>query len=209
MYTYTPLILAFAGSARRDSFNRHLVRIAARGAEQAGAHVTLIDLKEYSLPLYDADLEAADGIPQTVRALQQLLRRHDGFLIASPEYNASVPALLKNLIDWTSRPDGSTANPYRNKLAVLMSASPGSYGGAQALDHLRSILQSIGTIVLPDRLMIGRARDMFFTDGSMTEAPLQQAVERLGNTLAVTLQALDRRLLENDPYNRRNDMARL
>src|SRR3954469_3729847 len=99
-----PRILAFAGSLRRDSFNKKLVKIAAHGARAAGADVTEIDLKELPLPVYDGDLETAEGLPQNAKKLKELFVAHQGLLIASPEYNSSISAALKNVIDWVSRP---------------------------------------------------------------------------------------------------------
>src|SRR5262245_29509779 len=98
-----PKVLAFAGSARKQSLNKRLVQVAAEGARRAGAEVTLIDLKDYPLPLYDGDLEAGEGLPQNARRLRELMLGHDGFLISSPEYNGSLSPLLKNVIDWCSR----------------------------------------------------------------------------------------------------------
>jgi chromate reductase, NAD(P)H dehydrogenase (quinone) len=100
----TPRILALAGSTRRDSFNKRLVRIAARGAEAAGAEVTIIDLRDFPLPLFDEDLEREQGPPEAATRLKRLLVGHDGLLIASPEYNSSITAVLKNALDWASRP---------------------------------------------------------------------------------------------------------
>ena len=97
-----PRILAFAGSSRRESINKKLVAIAAHGAGEAGAEVTLIDLKDFPLPLFDQDLEAEQGIPDDGQKLKKLFIDHDGLLIASPEHNGSIPALLKNAIDWVS-----------------------------------------------------------------------------------------------------------
>ncbi len=99
-----PRILAFASSTRRESFNKKLVTIAAQGAREAGAEVTLIDLKDFPLPLFDQDLEAEQGMPENGKHLKKLFIDHDGLLIASPEYNSSLPAVLKNVIDWVSRP---------------------------------------------------------------------------------------------------------
>lgn len=95
----TPKILAFAGSTRTDSFNKKLVRIAAQGATAAGADATFVDLRDFPLPLFDEDLEARDGLPATARQFKDLLLAHDGLLIASPEYNSSFTAVLKNAID--------------------------------------------------------------------------------------------------------------
>jgi NAD(P)H-dependent FMN reductase len=105
-----PRIVAFAGSAREGSFNKKLVRVAARVAAEAGAEVTLIDLAEYPLPIYNGDIEARDGLPENVGKLKTLLYAHHGLLIASPENNASVSALLKNTLDWVSRSSGGPAD---------------------------------------------------------------------------------------------------
>src|SRR5438128_1846133 len=99
-----PRILAFAGSLRNDSYNKKLVQIAAASARRAGAEVTCIDLKDYPLPIYDGDIEAASGIPENGQKLKKLFLEHDGLLIAAPEYNSSISAALKNTIDWVSRP---------------------------------------------------------------------------------------------------------
>jgi NAD(P)H-dependent FMN reductase len=123
----TARILAFAGSARRSSYNKLLVRIAARGAVRAGGDVSIIDLVDYELPLFNEDLESDEGTQENAVKLKQLFLEHDGLLIASPEYNSSISPLLKNAIDWVSRP--AEGEPplaaYTGKVAVLMSASPG------------------------------------------------------------------------------------
>src|ERR1700722_14157917 len=98
-----PRILAFAGSTRKDSYNKRLVRIAAQGAEAAGAKVTIIDLADFPMPLYDGDLEQSAGQPEHGVRLKKLLTESDGLLLASPEYNSSYSAVLKNSIDWVSR----------------------------------------------------------------------------------------------------------
>ena len=108
-----PRILAFAGSLRRDSFNQKLVPIAAKGAREAGAEVTLIALKDFPLPLFDQDLEAEHGMPENGKKLKQLFIDHDGLLIAAPEYNSSITAVLKNAIDWVSRPAPARPGSWR------------------------------------------------------------------------------------------------
>ena len=130
-----PRILAFAGSTRRESFNKKLVAIAAQGAREAGAEVTLIDLKDFPLPLFDQDLEAEQGMPEIGKKLKKLFIDHDGLLIASPEYNSSFPAVLKNAIDWVSRPAPGEPSlvAFRGKVATLMSASPGALGGLRVV----------------------------------------------------------------------------
>jgi len=120
-----PRILAFAGSMRSASLNKQLLAVAVEGALAAGAEVSTIDLREFALPLYDGDLEAAEGLPVNVRRLKDLFMGHHGFLVASPEYNSSITAVLKNAIDWVSRPDGPESGrvPYEGKVAGLFSAS--------------------------------------------------------------------------------------
>ncbi|RZI40209.1 NADPH-dependent oxidoreductase [Herbaspirillum sp. HC18] len=211
METYTPRILAFAGSARTDSFNKKLVQVAMAGAQDAGAIVTYVDLRDYPMPIYDGDLEDGTGIPDKALELRRQMLDHQGFLIASPEYNGSIPPLLKNAIDWTSRPiygeDGLA--PYRNKVAVLMSASPGSYGGLRGLVHIRAILGNIGVIVLPDQLAIGKATEVFNADGSMSNQAQREAVETLGKTLTLSLARLHGNPLYEASSERRHDMGRV
>jgi NAD(P)H-dependent FMN reductase len=181
-----PRILAFAGSTRRESFNKRLVHIAAKGAKDAGSEVTLIDLKDFPLPLFDQDLEAERGMPDNGTKLKQLFIDHDGLLIASPEYNSSITAVLKNSIDWVSRP--APGEPplvaFRGKAAVLMSASPGALGGLRGLVHVRSTLGNLGVIVLPDQIAIAKAFEAFQSDGSLVDPKQQAGIEALGATLA-------------------------
>jgi len=181
-----PRILAFAGSARRDSFNKKLIRIAAQGAEQAGAAVTLVDLSDFPLPLFDQDCEAEQGLPANAIALKKLFLDHAGLLISSPEYNSSITPLLKNTIDWVSRtaPGEGPLAAYRGKAAALMSASPGALGGLRGLVHVRSILGNIGVLVLPDQVAVPQANDAFTVEGRLKDDKRQASVENLGRTLA-------------------------
>ncbi len=181
-------IVAFAGSARKDSFNKKLIRLAARAAEAAGAQVTLLDLRDYPMPLYDGDLEAAEGIPEPARRFKQALIDHDGFLISSPEYNSSISPALKNAIDWASRP--APAEAYQGKAAGLMAASPGALGGLRGLVHVRSILGNIGVLVIPDQIAISRAPDAFAPDGSLKDAAQQAAVEKVARNLTALVEKL-------------------
>ena len=182
-------ILALAGSTRKDSYNKRLVRVAARAAEAAGAEVGAIDLRDFPLPLFDEDLERDEGPPETATRLKSLMVGHDGFLIASPEYNSSISAVLKNAIDWASRP--APGEPplvaFRGKAATLLSASPGALGGLRGLVHLRSILGNIGVIVLPDQIAVPRAFEAFQEDGTLKDPKQQTAVENLGRSLAAFL----------------------
>jgi len=188
----TPKILAFAGSTREGSFNKKLAKIAAEGAKSAGADVTFIDLRDYPLPLYDQDLEDREGFPENARKLKDLFIESDGFLIASPEYNSSLSGVLKNAIDWVSRPQGDEPMlfPFRGKAAAIMSASPGGLGGMRGLIHLRSILGNIGMLVLPDQKAISGAGSAFDDSDRLKDPQKQEAIEQLGVKLAQTLSKL-------------------
>jgi chromate reductase len=189
-----PKILAFAGSARTNSFNKSLVKIAAQGAKNAGAEVTYIDFRDLPMPLFDEDLEAAEGLPENVIKFKQLMKSHQGFLIACPEYNSSITPLLKNAIDWASRPEPGeppmSLSCFRNKVAVLMSASPGGLGGLRGLFHVHSILSSIGVLVLPDQKSISNAYQAFDQAGNLVDPKQQEDVENLGKKLATVLSKL-------------------
>jgi chromate reductase len=188
-----PRILAFAGSTRRESFNRKLLRVAVAGAERAGAACTVADLREFPLPLYDADLEAEAGLPRPAAALRELLGSHRGLLIASPEYNSSISPLLKNTIDWASRSPEATQDlsGFRGKLVALMAASPGALGGLRGLVHLRALLGNIGCTVLADQLTLSKAAEAFAPDGSLVEAAHRKRAEALGATLTDWVSKLD------------------
>jgi chromate reductase len=182
----TPRILAFAGSTRTDSYNKRLVKIAAAGARAAGVEVTLIDLRDFPLPIFDGDLEARDGLPANGRKLKDLFLAHHGLLISAPEYNSSITAVLKNTIDWVSRPVPGEAPLacFDGKAACLMSASPGALGGLRGLVHVRAILGNIKVLVLPDQIAISKANEAFNPDGSLKDPKQQAAVEGLGAQLA-------------------------
>lgn len=181
-------ILAFAGSARADSVNKKLVRIAAQGAKDAGAAVTVIDLKDFSLPIFDEDWEKTHGHPDACKQLKKLMIESDGFLIASPEYNSSVSALLKNAIDWATRPAPNEAPlaAFKGKVAGIMGASPGGLGGIRGLVHLRSILGNIGVIVLPEQVTLPDAFDAFDAAGALKDARKRDQVLALGRGVATT-----------------------
>src|SRR5439155_6580577 len=187
-----PRILAFAGSTRTESFNKKLVRIAADGARAAGAGVTLVDLRDYPMPLYDGDLEAAQGQPEKARELKALFLDNDGLLLSCPEYNSSITGVLKNTIDWLSRPvpNEPPLAAFTGKVAALMSASPGALGGLRGLVHVRSILGNIGVIVLPDQIAVSRAGEAFDEKGQLKDAKQQTGIMGLGARLAGFLQKL-------------------
>jgi chromate reductase len=187
-----PRILAFSGSARKKSYNQQLVKIAAEGAGQAGAEVTVINLADYPMPIFNQDDEAAYGLPESAKAFKKLLIEHDGFLIASPEYNSAFSPLLKNAIDWASRREGDEAPllAYRGKVAGIIAASPGALGGLRGLVFLRLLLSNIGVTVLAEQQAIVHADKALHPDGYLHDSQLQAAVMAIGGRLAEVLQKL-------------------
>ncbi|MBD2124646.1 NADPH-dependent FMN reductase [Trichocoleus sp. FACHB-262] len=189
----TTKILAFAGSARQDSINKKLVKVALEGAKAAGAEVTYLDFRDLPIPLYDGDLEEAEGLPENVLKLKALMKAHQGFLIACPEYNSSITPLLKNAIDWASRsePGELPLECFAGKVAVLMSASPGALGGLRGLVHVRSILGNIGVLVLPDQQAISIAYQAFEENGNLKDEVQQTSILQLGSKLATVTAKLN------------------
>lgn len=182
-----PKILAFAGSLRQGSFNKKLIKIAVKGAEQADADITLIDLADFTLPAYNGDDEAAHGLPENAKKLKQLMIAHDGLLISSPEYNSSISGAFKNVIDWVSRPEEGekiSLPAFRGKVAAIMSASPSGLGGLRGLVHLRAILENIHVMVLPEQVTVPSAHEAFDEDGHLKDQQKEKRVISLGSQLA-------------------------
>jgi NAD(P)H-dependent FMN reductase len=177
--------LAFAGSARRESFNRRLIQIAAAGARAAGGEVTVVDLADYELPLFNQDLEAEKGLPATAIVLKKLFNEHQGLIISCPEYNSSITPLLKNTIDWVSRqaPGEGPLAAYKGKVAVLMSASPGALGGLRGSVHVRSILSNIGVLVLPQQIAVPQSHLAIDEKGQLKDEKMQASIAGLGSAV--------------------------
>ncbi|MCU7892945.1 MAG: NAD(P)H-dependent oxidoreductase [Candidatus Thiodiazotropha sp. (ex Ustalcina ferruginea)] len=189
-----PKILAFAGSSRKESFNMRLLAIAVSGAKEAGANVTLVDLADYPMPLFNQDLESEEGIPENALKFKRLLIDHDAFIIASPEYNSAFSPLLKNVIDWASRAESDDEPPlmaFKGKMAAILAASPGALGGLRGLVFLRMLLANIGVTVLPDQQAIPQAFKAFNADGSLIDDLRHKAVLELGWKLAITMDKLN------------------
>lgn len=190
----TPIrILAFGGSLRRDSINQLLASAVADGARAEDVEVSVISLRDYPMPIFDEDYEKEHGKPQAARDLKKLFAEHQGLIIASPEYNSSVTAALKNAIDWVSRADDASEAPLAalaGKTAVICAASPGGYGGLRGLVHLRAILGNIGITVLPDQLALGSAFSAFSPEGKIVDEAMNQRAQHLGKTLANHLKKL-------------------
>lgn len=180
-----PKILAFSGSSREGSYNAMLLDVAVAGAQAAGAAVEVLDLRELALPLFDGDLERADGLPPGARKLKASMIAHQGFLIASPEYNGSLSPLLKNALDWASRPVGNEPQLacFANKIAAIFSASPGGLGGLRGLVHVRSILSNLKVLVLPDQIAVGEAHHAFHVKGGLKDERQRKVVQDVGARL--------------------------
>lgn len=177
-----PKILAFAGSLRTGSFNKKLVRIAAEGARAAGAEVTLLDLRDLPMPIYDGDIEREQGLPPNAKAFKRLLIEHHGVLLATPEYNSQYPAVLKNAIDWASRqePGDTPLIAFKGKIAAVMSASPGALAALRSQTLVRSLLLYLGMVVVPTQIGIARAGEAFDEAGRLKDGKQQAAIEALG-----------------------------
>lgn len=177
-------ILAFAGSARSGSFNKKLVKIAAEGARDAGGEVTYIDLADYEVPVFNADREKAEGMPEKIEELQALFFSHDALLLSTPENNGFFTALLKNTLDWVSRTSTKTQrkglDAFTGKPVGLLSASPGGFGAVRSIWHTRTFLEVLGFIVLPKQVSVSRAGDAFADDGSLKDAKTHAAARDLG-----------------------------
>lgn len=182
----TPKILVFAGSIRSGAFSGKTADAAMRELALQGAEVTRISLADYPLPIMDQDLEAEEGLPENAMKLGRLIAAHDGMLITSPEYNASIPPLLKNTLDWVSRirnDGGAPFRPYSGKVAGLCSSSDGHFAGARALYHLRAVLMNCQVEIVTPQCSIAHAADAFEADGLLKDQRTQALLEKLCRTL--------------------------
>jgi len=154
-------VLVFGAALRADSLNRKLAALAARVAKQSGATVDHASMRDFDVPSYDGDAEAAEGIPKGAEELRRRLVESDAFIVASPEYNASMPGMLKNLIDWTSR---FRPQPFDGKHGLLLSASPSMVGGNRGLWALRMPLEHLGARIYPDMFSLAQAHKALVED---------------------------------------------
>jgi len=181
-----PRILVFAGSLRTGAYSIRTADAATKELAEQGAEVTRISLGDYPLPLVNQDLEKERGIPENAMKLGRLIAAHDGFLIASPEYNASIPPLVKNTIDWVSRirnDGGRTFNPYRGKVAALCSSSEGNLGGIRCLYHLRAVLMNCQVEIITPQCSVSRAHEAFDENGDLKEERLRKTMQNVCSTL--------------------------
>jgi len=182
-----PRILAFAGSARRESLNKKLLTVAVTVAREAGAEVTYLDLNDLPLPLYHGDLEDAGGLPDNAKKIVALLAQHDALLVASPEYNSMFTPLLKNTLDWCTRADD---DPFPGKVAAVISASPGAYGVLRSLQLAQQLLLKLGCHVVPGQCALPHADKAFDATGRLTDARAEKSVRALVTALVATTRKL-------------------
>ena len=168
-------VLTFSGSLRKDSLNKKLARESARLARELGHDSTFLDLKNFEIPVYDGDIEAL-GIPEDISRLSLLIQESDVLVLSTPEYNGSIPGVVKNLIDWLSRikPCSITGKPL-----LLLAASPGALGGVRGLWHTRVPFEVLGTFVYPEMFGLSRASDAFNSDGQLQDASTIERVKGL------------------------------
>lgn len=180
----TARILAFAGSSRSGSWNRQILDVAATGARDAGAQVTLVNLADYPMPIYNADWHVEHGVPPAMLELRTVMMASNGLLVASPEYNASITPLLKNTIDWLSQDvngEGGDA-PFRGKVGGLMGASNGAFGTIRALPHVSYILANLGVLMLPV-VAVPTVSRTFDAAGTLTDERVRHRLTSLGAQL--------------------------
>lgn len=193
--TTPPKLLVFAGSTRADSWNRKLATLAAHMARADGAEVTHIELADFDLPLYNGDLEAR-GIPPAAMRLKELFHAHPAWIICSPEYNGSYTGLLKNTIDWVSRPVqghpewGNGTRPFAGKVVGLLSAAPGALGGIRSLDHLAPLLRTLQCWVAPKQFAVSKAGEAFDPDGQLSAEPARASVRAVVEQVLTASQRL-------------------
>ncbi len=184
----TMKVLIFAGSTRQQSYNRKLARVTAEMARASGAEVTHLELGDFNVPMYNADLEA-QGTPVDVMRLKQIFFEHPAWIVCTPEYNASYPALVKNTFDWISSPVKSDPawtegfKSTRGKVVGVLSASPGALGGLRSQSHLVPLLLNLHCWVTPQNYALGRAGDAFDAEGKLVNEgarrPIQAVIDQV------------------------------
>lgn len=173
-------ILAFSGSSRRESLNQKFLNAAVEAVQAAGGEVTAINLRDFPLPLYNGDLEDAEGLPENARKLIDLIKGHAGLLVASPEYNSMNTPLLKNTLDWCTRADDE---PFPGRVAAVISASPGQLGGIRSLKLAQQLLLHLGCVIVPAQPSLAQADKAFDATGKLTNERAQKALREMATKL--------------------------
>ena len=190
-----PRIVVMAGSRRREALSRRVAAACVRALDAAGAEVERIELDDYPAPLYDGDLEAASGLPEAIVRLQRVLHASDGVLVVNPEYNGSLTPLLKNTLDWCSRPnpadpERSGGKVYAGRAAAVVGSSPGALGGMRVLFHIRDVLGYLGMQVIPQQLAVGKVGEAVGDDDRLRDAAQQDMLDKLAAALVDTARRL-------------------
>lgn len=180
----SPKILCFSGSTRSGSVNIRLLDSAIAALASLDCEVTRISLEDYPLPIYNGDLEEKDGVPENAVKLAKLMSEHDGYLITCPEYNGSLPALMKNTIDWLTRVPADQATPFKDKVAAIGACSPGGMGGIAMLYHLREILVRLGSLVISEQVAVGNGFNAFDEMNKLTDQRSNQFLQAAAKSLA-------------------------
>ena len=191
-----PKILVFAGSIRSGAYSAKTADCAQKELALQGAEVTRISLADYPLPIMDQDLEAEKGVPENAVKLARQFAAHDALLICTPEYNGSMPPLLKNAIDWVSRVKtdrGARLQPYPGKVVAICSSSDGHFAGIRSAGHLRAVLAHIQMEVIAAQVSVPNAAEAFDEDGAFHEERLRHGMTRLGRSLIEHAEAGARR----------------
>ena len=190
-----PRSVVMAGSRRREALSRRVAAACVRALDAAGAEVELVELDDYPAPLYDGDLEAASGLPEAIVRLQRVLHASDGVLVVNPEYNGSLTPLLKNTLDWCSRPnpadpERSGGKVYAGRAAAVVGSSPGALGGMRVLFHIRDVLGYLGMQVIPQQLAVGKVGEAVGDDDRLRDAAQQDMLDKLAAALVDTARRL-------------------
>jgi chromate reductase len=189
-------VLIFAGSTRQQSYNRKLARVTAEMARASGAEVTHLELGDFNVPMYNADLEA-QGTPADVMRLKQMFFEHPAWIVCTPEYNASYPALVKNTFDWISSPVKSDPawtegfKSTRGKVVGVLSASPGALGGLRSQSHLVPLLLNLHCWVAPQNYALGRAGDAFDAEGKLVNEAARKPIQAVIDQVLFAAQRLN------------------
>jgi len=183
-------ILAFAGSLREGSFNKKLIAVTVQSLKDTygeDIHINILDLREVGMPLYDGDLEEKSGLPDGAVKFRQRIEQADALIISTPEYNNSIPGVLKNAIDWASRPPGDV---FDGKIALLMGASVGGFGALRGIMALRQVLRPLGVVVIPSQITVSRAHNAFTEDGALKDSDIMEDIQEACDELIELARAL-------------------
>ncbi|MBP0617948.1 NADPH-dependent FMN reductase [Jiella mangrovi] len=188
-------VLIMPGSLRLGSYNRMLASEIMRLIAVSDAVVSRVDLSDYPLPIYDGDFETEAGVPENAKLLAQRIAAQDALLIVSPEYNASIPPLLKNTIDWVSRVrkvDDRPVQPFKGLVVGLAAASPGRFGGLRGLEAVRIVMRALGADVITQQCLVSNAATGFDESGRLTDDASRSNLESLCDKLLDTARSLSR-----------------